>query len=325
MKISKKIYLSTLLVILIKVGFAFYVYKNFYNKTITHDSIIIIPKNCSIKCTSDILYKNNLISSKLFFTIYARIFELLDKKIIAGEYYISKYSNFNKIFNKIIKGDVVKHIVTIPEGFTNVQILEALQNLHGIINDNDVSKIYEEGELYPSTYEYLYGTKISYLLYKMHLEMQNLLDEEWAKRDLESTKELKNKNDALILASIVEKEAKFNDEKPHIARVYLNRLRKRIPLQADPTVIYGISKWENFNRKVTYADLKNKSPYNTYLNLGLPPTPICNPGKSSIISTLNPSKSDDIYFVADNSGKHLFTNSYKQHLKNIKNVRKKSK
>ena len=226
MKVSKKIYLSALLVILIKIGFVFYMYTNLYNKTITQDNIIFIPKNCSIRCASDIFYKNHLVSNKFFFITYARIFELIGKRIIAGEYYIPRYSNFEKAFDKIIKGDVVKHIVTIPEGLTNVQILEALKNLHGIINDNDISKIYEEGELYPSTYEYLYGTKISYLLYKMHFEMQNLLDEEWTKRDLESTKELKNKDDALILASIVEKEAKFDDEKPHIASVYLNRLRK---------------------------------------------------------------------------------------------------
>lgn len=323
MKISKKIYLSALIVILIKIGFVFYVYNNLYNKTITQDNIIIIPKNCSIRCASDIFYKHNFISSKLFFTTYARIFELFGKRIIAGEYYISKDLNFEKAFDKITKGDVVKHIVTVPEGLTNMQIIEILKNIYAVDDDNAL-QIYKEGTLYPNTYEYLYGTKISDLLYKMHLKLQNLLEDEWNERDIESTKELKSKDDALILASIVEKEAKFDDEKPHIASVYLNRLRKKMPLQADPTVIYGISKWENFNRKVTYDDLKTQSPYNTYLNLGLPPTPICNSGKSSIKAVLNPIKSDDIYFVADNSGKHIFANNYKQHLKNIRDIRRKN-
>ncbi len=326
MKISKKLYISALVAILIKIGFVFYVYTNLYNKTITQDNItIIIPKNCSIRCASDIFYRNNLVSNKFFFITYARIFELLGKRIIAGEYYMPIHSNFEKAFDIIIKGDVIKHTVTIPEGLTNIQVTKILKSIYGVINDNDSLQIYKEGTLYPNTYEYLYGTKISYLLYKMNLDLQNLLEEEWSKRNIEATKELKNKNDALILASIVEKEAKFDDEKPHIASVYLNRLKKRMPLQADPTVIYGISKWEDFNRKVTYDDLKTQSPYNTYLNLGLPPTPICNSGKSSIKAVLNPIKSDDIYFVADNSGKHVFANNYKQHLKNIRNIRKNNK
>jgi UPF0755 protein len=327
MKISKKIYLSALIAILIKIGFIFYVYTNLYNKAITQDNItIIIPKDCSIRCASDIFYKNNLVSNKFFFTTYARIFELLGKKIIAGEYYIPIHSNFEKTFDKIIKGDVIKHTVTIPEGLTNIQVIKILKNVYGVDDDIDNSiQVYKEGTLYPNTYEYLYGTKISYLLYKMNLDLQNLLKEEWSKRDIEATKELQNENDALILASIVEKEAKFDDEKPHIASVYLNRLRKIMPLQADPTVIYGISKWEDFNRKVTYDDLKTQSSYNTYLNLALPPTPICNSGKSSIKAVLNPIKSDDIYFVADNSEKHVFANNYKQHLKNIRDIRKYNK
>jgi UPF0755 protein len=151
--------------------------------------------------------------------------------------------------------------------------------------------------------------------------MKGIMREEWDRRDVANTMELKTSLDALTLASIVEKEAKFDDEKPHIASVYLNRLKRKIPLQADPTVIYGISKWDNFSRKVTYDDLKFESPYNTYLHSGLPPTPICNPSKSSILAVLHPIETNDIYFVADGSGKHIFTNSYKQHLKNIKKIR----
>ena len=113
-----------------------------------------------------------------------------------------------------------------------------------------------------------------------------IISEEWEKRDVANTKELSSPFDALILASIVEKEAKLDEEKPYIAGAYLTRLKRKIPLQADPTVIYGISGKGNFSRKVTYADLKFDSPYNTYLYAGLPPTPICNPGKSSILAVL---------------------------------------
>ena len=320
-KISKKIYLLGVLAILFKIFIASYLYINLFSKKNIEDKVVIIPKACTIKCTSSILLNANIIQKKIFFVLYARVFELFGKKIVAGEYMVPKGINFVEIFDKITMGKVITHQVTLPEGLTNFQIVEILKNQYGIIDDNIQLKLYEEGELYPNTYHYFYGTKISDLLHIMHLKMKAIIVDEWEKRDVENTKNLKTPHDALTLASIVEKEAKFDDEKPHIASVYLNRLKKRIPLQADPTVVYGISKWDNFNRKVTYDDLKFKSPYNTYLHSGLPPTPICNPSKSSILAVLHPIQTSDIYFVADGSGKHIFTNSYKQHLKNIKKIR----
>jgi UPF0755 protein len=320
-KISKKIYLLGVLVILFKIFIASYLYINLFNKKNMEDKVVIIPKACTIKCTSSILLNANIIQKKFFFVSYARIFELFGKKIVAGEYKVPKGVNVVEIFDKITKGKVITHQVTLPEGLTNFQIVEILKNQHGIIDDNIQLKLYEEGELYPNTYNYFYGTKVSDLLHIMRLKMRGIIAEEWDSRDIENTKKLKTPLDALTLASIVEKEAKFDDEKPHIASVYLNRLKRRIPLQADPTVIYGISKWDNFSRRVMYDDLKFESPYNTYLHSGLPPTPICNPSKSSILAVLHPIETGDIYFVADGSGKHIFTNSYKQHLKNIKKIR----
>jgi UPF0755 protein len=322
MKISKKIYLLGALVVLFKIFIASYLYINLFSKKNMEDRVIIIPKACTIKCASSILLNANIIQEKLFFITYARIFELFGKKIVAGEYKVPKGINFVEIFDKITKGKVITHQVTFPEGLTNFQIIGILKNQHGVIDDDIQVELYEEGELYPSTYNYFYGTKISDILHIMHLKMRGIIAEEWGKRDVKNTEKLKTTFDALILASIVEKEAKFDDEKPHIASVYLNRLMKKIPLQADPTVIYGISKWDNFSRKVTYDDLKFESPYNTYLHSGLPPTPICNPSKSSILAVLHPIKTNDIYFVADGSGKHIFTHSYKQHLKNIKKNRR---
>ena len=321
MKISKKIYLLGVVLVLFKIFIASYLYVNLFCKKNIEDRVIIIPKDCSIKCTSSILLNANIIQEKFFFISYARIFELLGKKIIAGEYKIPKGINFVEIFNKITKGKVITHQLTFPEGLTKFQIFEILKSQYGIIDDNIKLKLYEEGWLYPNTYHYFYGIKASELLYIMHSKMKNIIAEEWEKRDIKNTEKLKTPFDALILASIVEKEAKFDDEKPHIASVYLNRLKRKIPLQADPTVVYGISKWDNFSRRVTYDDLKFESPYNTYLHSGLPPTPICNPSKSSILAVLHPIQTSDIYFVADGSGKHIFTNSYKQHLKNIKIIR----
>lgn len=320
-KISKKISLLGLFIILFKIFIILYLYINLFSKKNMEDRVIIIPRACTIKCTSSILLNANIIQQKFFFILYSKGFELLGKKIVAGEYEIAKGLNLVDIFDKITKGKVITHQVMFPEGLTNFQIVEILKRQYGIVDDNTKLKLYGEGELYPNTYSYFYGTKASNLLHRMHLKMKGLLIEEWDKRDIKNTKELKTPIDALILASIIEKEAKFDYEKLYIASVYLNRLKRRIPLQADPTVVFAISKGDNFNRKVTYKDLKFDSPYNTYLHSGLPPTPICNPGKLSISAALHPAMTNDLYFVADGSGKHIFANSYKQHMKNIKKIR----
>jgi UPF0755 protein len=322
-KISRKIYLLGVLAILFKVFIASFIYINLFSQKNIEDRVIIIPKSCSIKCTSGILLEAGIIRNKLFFISYARSFGLLGKRIVAGEYEIPKGANLVEIFDKISNGRVVTHQFTIPEGLTNFQIFEILRNQHGVINDEAELNKYKEGEFYPNTYNYLYNTKISELLNTMNLKMKSIISEEWEKRDVANTEELSSPFDALILASIVEKEAKLDEEKPYIAGAYLTRLKRKIPLQADPTVIYGISGKGNFSRKVTYADLKFDSPYNTYLYAGLPPTPICNPGKSSILAVLHSVQTNDIYFVADGSGKHIFASSYKQHLQNIEKIRSK--
>ena len=203
MKISKKIYLLGALVILLKIFIASYLYINLFSKKNMEDRVIIIPKACTIKCTSSILLNANIIQEKFFFISYARIFELFRKKIVAGEYKVPKGINFVEIFNKITKGQVVTHQVTLPEGLTNFQIIEILKNQYGVIDDNIQLKLYEEGELYPNTYNYFYGTKISDLLHIMHLKMRGIIAEEWDKRDIENTKGLKTSLDALTARSSV--------------------------------------------------------------------------------------------------------------------------
>ena len=188
MKISKKIYLLGALVILFKIFIASYLYINLFSKKNMEDKVIIIPKSCTIKCTSRILLNANIIQKKFFFVSYARIFELFGKKIVAGEYKVPKGANVVEIFDKITTGKVITHQVTLPEGLTNFQIAEILKNQHGVIDDNVQLKLYEEGELYPSTYNYFYGTKISDLLNIMHLKMRDIIEEEWEKRDIENTK-----------------------------------------------------------------------------------------------------------------------------------------
>jgi len=309
------------LFLLLGVGLASCLFAYLYNQKTQNDIKIIIPKNYPIKKIASLLRKNLVIDNKIFFELYARLVGLSNKKIIAGEYLIPKHSNIFKVLFIVTNGYVIKHHVTIPEGLTNSQIIGILSKVHGINTQNKLKKQYREGDLYPSTYEYLYNTDLNHLLSRMNNKMNAVLAEEWKKRNTKNTRELKNEYNALILASIIEKETRFNDEKSSIARVYINRLKNNMPLQADPTIIYALTGWNNFHRKIKYLDLKIESPYNTYLNKGLVPTPICNPGKYSIIAALNPSQGKNLYFVADHSGRHLFSSSYIGHLKNIKKVR----
>ena len=317
MKIKSLFYYLSIAIFSIIIAMTFYFYFAFYSKKFLQNESIIIPKGCAIKCVVTIFEKHHLIENQYPFIIYASILNLFGKKIIAGEYLIENNTNLNQVFDKITSGKVVIHKVTIPEGLTTFQIIELLKRQYGMVDDIENKEFDREGWLFPSTYQYLYGTNMSDLITKMGNDMNKVLETEWKNRDMQYTEQLKSPLEALILASIIEKEAKFEDEKALIAGVYFNRLRKNMPLQADPTVIYGLSKWHNFNRKVTHNDLRDPSSYNTYIHRGLPPTPICNPGKSSIVATLHPQKTDNLYFVAENTGRHLFSKDYKKHIKNI--------
>jgi UPF0755 protein len=277
---------------------------------------LLIKKNCSVSCLAYLLKAHN-ISNRKFAKLYFTVYEKCGKHVIAGEYLIDQKTTLRKLFWDITKGRVIRHTVTIPEGLTLTQIVDRLGSLHGIIKNSHGNK-FQEGNLFPSTYQYIYNTKLTNLLDNLHKTMHVRLENAWRKRDMLQTKILSNKNNALILASIIEKEAKFIDEKPMIASVYLNRLRIKMPLQADPTVIYGINKWTEVSKELLVKDLQKQSPYNTYLHKGLPPTPICSPGATSIEAVMHPATSENLYFVLGNDGRHNFSSSFSEHVNNKK-------
>ncbi|MFQ3307507.1 MAG: UPF0755 protein [Candidatus Midichloriaceae bacterium] len=318
MKLILKIFLSSIILFL-SISY-FYIAKQLGEKYEADSASIIIPKNCSIRCISNILSEKNITNTK--FAFYYLIFsDFLGKKTLAGEYQINTGETFEEIIKKFRYGKVIVHKITIPEGFTTQQIINLLQFQNNITNDISATDIYPEGAFFPTTYQYLYGTTATQLLSKMSNEMEKVVNTEWEHRDI-SIYKYKNINEAMIIASIIEKEAVFENEKNIIASVYINRLLKNMLLQADPTVIYGISKWNDFNRKLYYKDLKIRSLYNTYIYRGLPPTPICNPGKSSIHAAMHPIHTDFLYFVANKDGSHVFSKTYQNHLKNIKHINK---
>jgi UPF0755 protein len=224
-----------------------------------------------------------------------------------------------EVFKLINSGAVIQHKLTIPEGLSNFQTIALINQAYGLEGEID-AKQYNEGWLMPDTYRYTYPTQKESLLKQMHQITQKFLED---KINQPLPDILENKEAVIILASIVEKETSMPQERPVVAAVYLNRLRKNMPLQADPTVIYGLTNGKyDLGRPLSHADLLTPSLFNTYLHPGLPPQAIANPGRGSIEAVLAPAVHNFIYFVADGKGGHNFANSYAEHLLNVSQYRK---
>ena len=210
-------------------------------------------------------------------------------------------------------------MLTIPEGLTVAQVLEIVQKEP--ILTGDVGPLPFEGSLLPETYEYQRGEKRESLIQRMKKAMEQTLGALWSTRDPHLF--FKTPKEALIFASIVEKETPLDQERPLVAGVFLNRLKKKMKLQSDPTVSYGLTQGKSpLLRALTYADLKAPSPFNTYVIESLPPTPIACPGKKSLEATFHPQQTQALYFVADGKGGHIFANTFSEHTQNVRNWRK---
>lgn len=285
---------------------------------LTKEKVVILKKN-SIRNISKLLYEENIIYDQKTFWLLAQVMNHFDV-IQAGEYkFIPKISIFS-IIRQMQIGNIITRKIVVPEGYTTKQIIDIVQNEEKL--SNDITTIYGEGDLLPETYFYIYGDSREEILKRMHKKMQDALEFLWESNNNHTI--LKNKKEALILASIVEKEAKNDEDRRLVASVFLNRLKKNMKLDADPTVIYAITKGKYILEKpLTRKDLKIKSPFNTYKYRGLPPTPISNPGIASLKSVLNPLETKYLYFVvSDCKGNHNFASNIKEHNKNVNKYRK---
>lgn len=247
-------------------------------------------------------------------------------RIKAGDYEITPGLSQQAIMDKLVRGDVIKRQVTVREGLTSyevVEILKAVPDLSG-----EVQAVPPEGRLLPETYSYRKNEERSAKLAEMQAAMEGVLKELCPASPC-WPEPLKSLEDVMTLASIVEKETGVAEERKRVAGVFLNRLRRGIPLQTDPTVIYAITLGKHQNegqgplgRRLLAKDLEFDSPYNTYKYPGLPPGPIANPGKASIEAVLHPEVHEFIYFVADGSGGHIFARTLEEHNKNVAEWRK---
>lgn len=237
----------------------------------------------------------------------------------AGEYEFKKGASAAEVHATLVEGKSILSKITLPEGLTSAQIVERIKAHDDF--DGDITEIPPEGTLLPDTYRFSKGMKRQELIDRMRAEQERLLATVWEKR--QPGLPVATPQEALILASIIEKETGRADERERVAAVFVNRLKKKMRLQSDPTIIYGLVGGQgSLGRPITRADIDGKTPHNTYQISGLPPTPICNPGRSAIEATLNPAKTDDLYFVADGSGGHAFSATLKEHNAAVANWRR---
>ena len=230
----------------------------------------------------------------------------------AGEYAFAPGASLADVIAKIHRGEVVRRFITIPEGLTSraaVDILLRADYLTG------AARPPPEGSLLPETYEVRRGESRRAVIARMSAARDRLLGQLWANRS--PGLPYRSPEDAVILASVVEKETAKPDERPRIAAVFINRLRKGMRLESDPTVIYAVSGGASLGRGLRVSELASRSPYNTYVFGGLPPTPIANPGQAALAAALEPAHTSDLYFVADGTGGHVFAKTFEAHKRNV--------
>lgn len=278
-----------------------------------HTSILVIPKGEGVTDIADRLERNGIITDRRIFKA-AVIYFRAGSKLKAGEYQIHKGSSMRQVLDTLVEGRAILHKVSIPEGWTSERVVERLRA--DPMLTGEIAAIPPEGSLLPDTYKYGRGTTRKELIEQMQAAQTRLLNKLWEGRVADLP--LATPEDAVILASIVEKETGRADERREVAAVFINRLRKRMRLESDPTVIYGIAGGRGrLDRPIYRSDLDKETPYNTYKISGLPPTPIANPGRAALEAVMQPATTKALFFVADGTGGHAFSETLNEHNRNV--------
>jgi UPF0755 protein len=287
---------------------------------------VAIPKGLNRNSIAERLYEEGVISSPWTFIIASYVNEHFGEKKNAslkyGDYEFKKNASIQEVLDTLTEGKSILLKLTLPEGLTSQQIIERIKadpNLTG-----EITQIPPEGALMPDTYRYSKGMSRSELVEQMIARQKEVLAAAWEKR--QPGLPLSDPQQALVLASIVEKETGRADERDRVAAVFINRLRKNMRLESDPTILYGLFGGAvQWGKPILKSEIEAKNAHNTYQIKGLPPTPICNPGRAAIEATLNPAKTNDLYFVADGNGGHTFSDTLKEHNAAVANWRKAEK
>ena len=272
---------------------------------------VVVPPGAKVSLIGDILRKNLVVRSKLAFVLLAEVSGKASH-LKAGEYQFGPKTSLSDAIDILARGRVIRRAVTIPEGLSSkaaAEIIQAAPNLVG------VAPVAPEGALLPDTYYLKLGESRADVVRRMEAAEDTLLKRSWAARA--PGLPYKTPVQAVTLASIVEKETAKPSERPRIAAIFVHRLEKGMRLESDPTTIYGLTGGAPLGHGLRASELASASPYNTYKVAGLPPTPIGNPGRASLEAALHPAKGDDLYFVADGTGGHVFASTFEEHLRNV--------
>jgi UPF0755 protein len=285
---------------------------------LAEDKAVNIPPRSGMMEIADLLKREGVIDEhRLIFV--GGVFALKARsELKAGEYIFTKHASVRDVLQTIVDGKVVQHAFTIPEGLTSEQIVARL--LEDDILSGNVKDVPREGSLLPDSYHFNRGFTREQMIQRMRQAQDRLVREAWERRNPDLP--LKTPDQLVILASIVEKETGKPEERTRVAAVFANRLKQKMKLQTDPTVIYGLVYGKGpLGHPLTKSELAQPTPYNTYLIDGLPPGPIANPGRASIEAAANPARTKELFFVADGTGGHVFSETYDQHLKNVARLR----
>lgn len=312
-----------LLILLIGVAATVFLYDYAINQPlkISEDTLFLVNKGDSLNKIAQSLQDKGLVNDKHIFILFSKINRIYPQ-IKAGEYLFNGEFSVKQTAEKLSSGKVYLRKVTFPEGLTSTEIAKILHKENFLSKDEFAAPA--EGSILPETYAYMRGDSPEKIIKQAQKAMQNVLEQAWQERD--QNLPLQSKEELLILASIVEKETGIGMERAQVASVFVNRLRLGMLLQTDPTVIYALTNGkEDLNRSLTRKDLSIDSPYNTYKYAGLPPTPICNPGKDAIYAAAHPSETPYLYFVASGNGGHNFATTLSEHNENVRKWRELNK
>ena len=282
------------------------------------DKVVTIPARSGMVDIADLLKREGVIDEHRFVFIGGVLALKARSELKAGEYLFPKRASVRDVVETIVEGKVVQHQITVPEGLTSEQIVARL--LENDMLTGNIKDVPREGMLLPDSYHFRRGFSREQIIHRMRQAQDRLVQDVWERRSPDLP--IKTPEQLIILASIIEKETGKPDERTRIAAVFTNRIKQKMKLQSDPTIIYGLVFGKgSLGRPISKADIAQPTPYNTYVIDGLPPGPIANPGRASIEAAANPARTKDLFFVADGTGGHVFAETYELHQKNVARLR----
>jgi peptidoglycan lytic transglycosylase G len=310
---------TLLVVVSIAVGAGLFIGKQRFEAPgpLPEDKVVNIPRGLGIRDIADLLQREGVINQPYVFMGSVIVLKARGE-LKYGEYQFSKQSSVADVVETITEGKVVQHAFTVPEGLTSEQIVARL--LENEVLTGQIKDIPREGTLLPETYRFTRGMTREQIIQRMQQAHRRVLQEVWERRTQDLP--VKTPEQLVTLASIVEKETGKPDERTRVAAVFVNRLKTRMRLQSDPTIIYGLAGGKgSLGRPILRSEIEQATPYNTYVVDGLPPGPIANPGRASLEAAANPARTKELYFVADGTGGHVFSDNYAEHQKNVARLR----